>query len=308
MILFQQMIAFFIFMLIGFYMRKKSVLDEKGASALSWLIANVANPALILSGAMSGGGAIPAKDLLITLGTGIGLYASTVVIAYFIPIILRVPHREVGIYRNMTVFTNIGFMGYPLINALMGPKAVLYASVFIMPFHFLIYTYAIHNFEYYAGRETSKFSPKVLLNVGIIASLIAIALNFIQPTLPMFVTTTVTHLSNLTAALSMINIGSFVAGMKLKTLVTDRKLNLFSGLRMVLIPVAGTFIMKALIHDHQLLTIAMITLAAPTGSMAAIMANQHDPDSDLTVRGVALNTVLSVLTIPLVSLITGVGM
>ena len=306
MILLQQMIAFFIFMLIGYYMRRKNVLDEKGASAISWLIVNFANPALILSGAVSGGGAIPAGDLLKTLGTGIALYLAMVIMAYFIPVILRVPRRETGIYRNMTVFTNIGFMGYPLINALLGARAVLYASVFIIPFHVLIYTYAIRNFEYYAGRQTSRFSPKSLLNVGMIASLIAIALNFIQPPIPMFMTTTITHLSNCTAALSMINIGAFVAGMELKKLVTDRRLNLFAFVRMLIIPIAGTFVMKALIHDQLLLMIGMITLAAPTGSMAAIMANQHDPDSDLTVRGVALNTVLSVITIPLVSLITGV--
>ena len=306
MILLQQMIAFFIFMLIGYYMRRKNVLDEKGASAISWLIVNFANPALILSGAVSGGGAIPAGDLLKTLGTGIALYLAMVIMAYFIPVILRAPRRETGIYRNMTVFTNIGFMGYPLINALLGARAVLYASVFIIPFHVLIYTYAIRNFEYYAGRQTSRFSPKSLLNVGMIASLIAIALNFIQPPIPMFMTTTVTHLSNCTAALSMINIGAFVAGMELKKLVTDRRLNLFAFVRMLIIPIAGTFVMKLLIHDQLLLMIGMITLAAPTGSMAAIMANQHDPDSDLTVRGVALNTVLSVITIPLVSLITGV--
>ena len=306
MILLQQMIAFFIFMLIGYYMRRKNVLDEKGASAISWLIVNFANPALILSGAVSGGGAIPAGDLLKTLGTGIALYLAMVIMAYFIPVILRAPHRETGIYRNMTVFTNIGFMGYPLINALLGARAVLYASVFIIPFHVLIYTYAIRNFEYYAGRQTSRFSPKSLLNVGMIASLIAIALNFIQPPIPMFMTTTITHLSNCTAALSMINIGAFVAGMELKKLVTDRRLNLFAFVRMLIIPIAGTFVMKLLIHDQLLLMIGMITLAAPTGSMAAIMANQHDPDSDLTVRGVALNTVLSVITIPLVSLITGV--
>ena len=306
MILLQQMIAFFIFMLIGYYMRRKNVLDEKGASAISWLIVNFANPALILSGAVSGGGAIPAGDLLKTLGTGIALYLAMVIMAFFIPVILKAPRRETGIYRNMTVFTNIGFMGYPLINALLGARAVLYASVFIIPFHVLIYTYAIRNFEYYAGRQTSRFSPKSLLNVGMIASLIAIALNFIQPPIPMFMTTTVTHLSNCTAALSMINIGAFVAGMELKKLVTDRRLNLFAFVRMLIIPIAGTFVMKLLIHDQLLLMIGMITLAAPTGSMAAIMANQHDPDSDLTVRGVALNTVLSVITIPLVSLITGV--
>ena len=306
MILLQQMIAFFIFMLIGYYMRRKNVLDEKGASAISWLIVNFANPALILSGAVSGGGAIPAGDLLKTLGTGIALYLAMVIMAYFIPVILRAPRRETGIYRNMTVFTNIGFMGYPLINALLGARAVLYSFFFNDTATTEIYTYAIRNFEYYAGRQTSRFSPKSLLNVGMIASLIAIALNFIQPPIPMFMTTTITHLSNCTAALSMINIGAFVAGMELKKLVTDRRLNLFAFVRMLIIPIAGTFVMKLLIHDQLLLMIGMITLAAPTGSMAAIMANQHDPDSDLTVRGVALNTVLSVITIPLVSLITGV--
>ena len=306
MIIFHQMLAFLLFMLVGFAMRRKNILDEKGASAISWLIIHITNPALILSGAISGDGVIPASDLIKTVGAGIILYIAMIIAAFFIPKILHVSERETGIYRNMTVFTNIGFMGFPLINALLGAKAVLYASVFIMPYHVLIYTYGIWNFEHYAGRQNSKFNPKSLLNIGVIASLLAIILNFTQPPLPLFLKTAVTHLTNATGTLSMINIGAFLAGLELSRLVSDKTLAMFSGLRMLVVPIIGTFLMKLFVHDPLLLTIGMITMAAPTGSMVAIMANQYDPESDLSVRGVSLNTLLSVITIPLVALITGV--
>ena len=306
MIILHQMLAFLFFMLVGFTMRRKNILDEKGTSAISWLIINVANPALILSGAISGDGVIPASDLLKTLGAGILLYAAMIIIAFFIPKILHVSKRETGIYRNMTVFTNIGFMGFPLVNALLGAKAVLYTSIFIMPYHILIYTYAIWNFERYAGSKNSKFNPKSIPNIGVIASLLAIILNFTQPPLPMFLKTAVSHLSNSTGTLSMINIGAFMAGLELKKLVSDKQLAVFCGIRMLIIPIIGTLFMKLFVHDSLLLTIGMITMAAPTGSMVAIMANRYDPNSDLSVRGVSLSTLISVITIPLVSLITQV--
>ena len=56
----------------------------------------------------------------------------------------------------------------------------------------------------------------------------------------------------------------------------------------------------------MLLGVCMVMIATPAASMTAMLAQQYDGDYELASKGVALTTVLSVLTMPLVSLITGV--
>lgn len=50
MILCRQLLILFFFILLGFCMAKGKILDQHNSGFLSWLIVNVANPALILSG------------------------------------------------------------------------------------------------------------------------------------------------------------------------------------------------------------------------------------------------------------------
>ncbi|MDD2959604.1 MAG: AEC family transporter [Lachnospiraceae bacterium] len=304
MLLLQQMIAFFIFMFIGYYMRKRQIVDDRGCSSISWIVANAANPALIISSALNAEEIFPVSDVLFFLGWGIAVYAFLLLFSFLIPVLLRVPRAQIGTYRNFTVFSNVGFMGYPLISAMLGSQAVLCASIFTMPFNFLLYTFCIQNFNRErSDGEGRKFRVRDFFSVGILASFIALALNFLRPELPRFVQTTITNLANLTAALSMITIGMFLARMDLKELFGDLRLLLMAALKMLVLPIAGILILRLFIQDEMLLTVAMIILATPVASMVAILAEQSGGDSSLATRGVALTTVLSVVTIPLVSVL-----
>jgi hypothetical protein len=45
----------------------------------------------------------------------------------------------------------------------------------------------------------------------------------------------------------------------------------------------------------------MVMLATPVGSMTAMLAQQYEGDYEMASKGVALTTVLSVVTMPLVA-------
>ena len=51
----------------------------------------------------------------------------------------------------------------------------------------------------------------------------------------------------------------------------------------------------------MLLNVFMIMLATPAGAMTAMLAQEYDGDYALASKAVALTTVLSVITIPMVS-------
>lgn len=143
MLLFQQMGVLFVFMILGFMCGKIKVLSDESTKAISWIVVNIANPALIISASVNNDGTIKGIELLITFGIAIAVFVFLILIAFVIPIILRVKRADTGIFRVMTIFSNIGFMGFPVISAIYGSGALLYASLFLFPYNILIYTYGI---------------------------------------------------------------------------------------------------------------------------------------------------------------------
>lgn len=305
MLLLQQMIVLFILMLLGYYMRRTDKISDETCKNMSWIVVNLANPAMILNGSVNGEKGIEGSELLMTMGLAVTIFAVLIILSLIIPVVLKVPKKSVGVYRVMTIFSNIGFMGFPVISALYGNEALLYAAVFQIPFNLLIYTYGILALKANDG-EKEKLDLKKVLNIGVFSCFISIFLSFVQISMPSFFKTTVSMLSNLTAPLSMMVIGASMATINIKELFMDVKLLLFAGFKLILIPVAGLFVLKLFIQNEMLLGVCMVMIATPVASMTAMLSQQYDGDYELASRGVALTTILSVITMPIVSIITGV--
>lgn len=75
MILLQQMLVLFIYMLIGYFACKKGKIDDIFSKKISWLVVEVANNAMIISAAINSDGSIKGKDFITTLILAIAVYA-----------------------------------------------------------------------------------------------------------------------------------------------------------------------------------------------------------------------------------------
>ena len=300
MLLLQQMVVLFIYMLLGYYGSKKGVLDAKAGKALSWIVINIANPALLLNSAIGSDGKASGKELISTAVIAVLMFAALLILAWASPIVFRASEDEKGIYKLMTTFNNIGFMGFPVIAAVYGNEALLYAAIFTLPFNVLIYTYGIAMVR---GKNTERegFQWKQICNIGVVSCLIAVVLYLSSVQVPGFVRTAVGGLSGLTGPLSMMVIGISLSSISLRELFLDKKLLSYAAVKLLVIPVIGTLIIKQFISDELLTAVCMIMLATPVASMAVMLAGQYDRNIELASKGVAITTILSVITIPIVS-------
>lgn len=304
MLLLQQMIVLFILMGVGYLCYRKEIITDEVSKKLSAIVVNIANPALVLSACM-GENKIQGRELLMIAGIVIAVYTALLLLALVIPRILLVDRESRGTYQAMTVFSNIGFMGFPVVAALYGNEALLYASLFSIPYNVLIYTYGVAAMAKVEDKEKLKgfLSLQKIFNVGVIACIITIVVYLLRIPVPQFISATTTNLSNLTAPLSMMVIGASLATIDLKKLFTDGKLILFSAIKLLLVPVAGVLIIRQFVDNDMICGVCMVMLATPVGSMTAMLAQQYDGDYEMASKGVALTTILSVITIPVVSLI-----
>lgn len=303
MLLLQQMIIMLLLMSVGFVGSKIGMITEETSKRLSAIVVNIANPAMILVSGISDE-RMEGRELLSLTVVILAIYAVLLLLAYLLPVLLRVDPKSRGVYQAMTVFSNIGFMGYPIIAALYGSSAILYGALYSIPFNILIYTFGVSALRKKEnGEEKKKLSLKEVLNIGVITSIISLILYLWQIRVPGFLTDTLSYLGNLTAPLSMMVIGASMTSISLRELFTDVRLLLFSLIKLLLIPVFGMLLIRQVVTNEVICGVFMIMLATPAGSMTAMLAQEYDGDYETASRGVTLTTLLSVITMPVVSLL-----
>jgi len=297
MILLKQMLVLFILMLVGICCRKCGIFNDESNKRISALVLNVANPALVLSSGINQESAIGGMEFVKTFVLAWAMFGVLMLIAYFIPMILKAEASEYGIYRTMTIFSNVGFMGFPVIAALFGTIALLYASLFLIPFNVLIYTYGISAMK---GEKTG-FRLRKILNVGVVSCVITLFIYLMKLPIPIVIENAVDSVSGLAAPLSMMIIGDSLTKVNLKKLFCNARMLVFSGIKLLVIPLVGVSVIKLLGLNPMLTGVCMVMLSTPVGSMNAMLAQQYGGDYELASQGVTITTLLAVVTMPLVS-------
>ena len=297
MVLLQQMGILFVYMMIGYVACKKEYFDQEFGKKLSWLVVNVANPMLAISAVVNNEEQIAKKDFYVTVLLAICFYAFFLILARILPRLIGVQKSDIGVYKMMTTFNNIGFMGFPVIAAAYGNGALIYAVPFSIMFNILCYTWGIQTLC--GGGEKGNW--KRIINIGTISGIISIVLFFMQIPVPKMLCSLSAGLSNLTGPLSMLVIGISIAAMELKDLFTDVKLLKFALIKLLAVPVAAMLLVCQVIDNRLICEVFLVMMATPAASMCAMLSQQYGGDYELAAKGVALTTILSVVTMPIVS-------
>ena len=297
MVLLQQMGILFVYMMIGYVACKKEYFDQEFGKKLSWLVVNVANPMLAISAVVNNEEQIAKKDFYVTVLLAICFYAFFLILAQSLPRLIGVQKSDIGVYKMMTTFNNIGFMGFPVIAAAYGNGALIYAVPFSIMFNILCYTWGIQTLC--GGGEKGNW--KRIINIGTISGIISIVLFFMQIPVPKMICSLSAGLSNLTGPLSMLVIGISIAAMELKDLFTYVKLLKFALIKLLAVPVAAMLLVCQVIDNRLICEVFLVMMATPAASMCAMLSQQYGGDYELAAKGVALTTILSVVTMPIVS-------
>lgn len=309
-----QMLMLFAMMLIGYVIWKKNWLDESAYQRLSRIVVNIFNPVLVVYGVAGKSSAGNTGLLLQNIGLVALYFIILWVMSYVIPFIVRPTYGEKDLYRFMTMFANVGFMGIPVITGIYGNDAMIYIVFYMLAYNLLIYTYGI-NLAGKAGTiqrqergmeiigEKTTFSWKRMLNAGVIASVAAIVIFLFQIPLPDMVVGFCDYIGNATIPLSMLLIGASIAKVNLKAIFSTGRIYLFTLIRMVILPVIVTLLLKHILPVNEMIFgVFILQMSMPVGSIVALMAKENGADEACCTNGIVLTTLLSLVTIPLVCL------
>lgn len=303
-IILSQMVMLFAMMMIGYGVWKKGWLDENSYQKLSKIVVNIFNPLLVIYGVVGKSSEGNIRCLLENLVLVAIFYFLLWMMGYVILLLIRPKEKEKTLYRLMTMFPNVGFMGIPVITGIFGTESMIYIVFYMLVYNLLIYTYGIILAEKAGKHQEIKrkgIQWKRIMNAGVLASLAAVAIFLFQIPVPEMVVGFCDYIGNATIPLSMLLIGASIAKVNLKVIFTTVKVYAFTLIRMVLFPIAVILILKNLLSvDSVVFGVFALQLAMPVGSIVTLIAKENGADEACCTNGIVLSTLLSIITIPLV--------
>lgn len=295
--LINQVIILFLMILVGIYARKKNYISKEANDGLSKLLINVTLPLLIISSFNTSF----SKDM-ITNAEKLLLYAliiHIVIIVFAALVYFKLPRNKKGVAKFVTVFSNSGFMGYPVLKGIYGNTGVFYCSIFGIVLNVFMFSYGIMVLNEEGGTSIRELK-KILLNPAIVAILIGIIIFISGIKLPYVLSSMISSVGSMTSPLSMIIVGSMLANTKVKTAVSGKLVYILSFIKLLVIPAITYFVLRLFGAPALITNIIVLLEAMPAPSNAAILSFQYGGDETLALKTIFISTVFSLISIPLI--------
>ena len=297
-----QILSLFLIMVVGYILRKRNVFDEAANVRFTRLIIYVSLPAQIIKAFASNQGIVSDREVLLMFGISALTYLLYAIIGALFIIMFRVPSKKKGIYLFMMMFGNVGFMGFPLTEALLGEEALIYAVIFNVIFNLLVYSVGIFMISRTEGEF--KFPIKKLLNMPLISAVISIVLYFCKIQLPEVVVQSLDYMGNVTTPVAMLILGSTIAGMAWEELFDEWRIYIFTVFKLLVIPVIVIGILRFVPDINPLIQGSLILLSAtPVATNTTMLTIEYGGDMKLASKGIFFTTLLCMLTIPLIQML-----
>ena len=297
LIVIQQVIVILILLAVGAVGYKTHMISEKAADSMAALCLKIVTPCVIINTFQIDYDPKKLVNMLIAALLAILTHVVGIVISN---LVFKKDNGSYRIRRFATVYSNCGFMGIPLISGVIGNEGVLYACIYIVVFQAMMWSHGVITIK--GGMQGIKLH-KIFINAGTIGIAMGLPLFFLSIRLPAVLSQSVGHIANLNTPLAMIVSGVYVAKSDLKKAFT-RPINFLAVfLRQVAVPLITLFIILPFDVEKTVFLSILIISACPTASAVTLFASLYGNERDLECAGrvLTLSTVLSIVTIPAVS-------
>lgn len=298
-VIFSQVLILFLILVVGFYAKKRDIINNDAKKKLSELLLRITSPFLIVSSFNFEF----SRDRLYNAGIVFLFAFCSHGFSILLGILLyrKYPDKTGKVLKFITIYSNCGFMGFPVLDGLYGKTGIFYGSIYVMVFHLFLWTNGVMIFS---GEKDIGTMKKALVNPGILAVLIGMFLFIFSIKLPVPVFKTLEMVGGMTTPISMLIVGSTLADIDLKSMFSGFAVYFGSAVRLVLLPLFSIITLKFFGLPEMLFIICVVLVAMPAAANTTIFAEMYDGDVQFASRTIAISTVLSIVTIPLIILLT----
>lgn len=291
-------IPLFLIMLVGFYGSKKQIITREINVGLIDLLLNIVLPIMVVSSFMFTFDDSIKTNVLKAFFYSFAAYLIMITFSYLITIPIKYDKKLIIHFAN--VFTNTGYIGFPVLNSIFGPEGVVYGSIFNMFFVIFVWTYGINIYREKIEKAHLKQEViKAILNPSVIAVAFGVIILIFNLRIPDILMQSINSIGSMSGPLSMIIVGASLSNIKFGIHLLNWEIYYGIATRLILIPIILYFF-SLLIGDTSIVADSVIIIAAmPAATMTSIFAETYNKEKDFGTIIVLSTTLLSVFTIPI---------
>ena len=283
----------------GYLARRLGYLGGETDQKISKILLNITVPCLIIATVSTGDDLPGVAEILSVLKVAVVFYGMGALAAAVVPRLLGGTEKQKGVWRYVLVFPNVAFIGYPVIVAIFGPEALFYAVILVLPFNLL--SYSLGPFML-SGR--AKFRWQQLTTPCIIASVAALVIALGHISLPALVGECTSFVGDLTTPLSLLIVGSLLAGLPVKQVFTSPRMWMLTAVRLLVLPALLRVVLGWMhVEPPVVAEIAVILMAMPAAVNGTLLSMEYNGDTECMAQATFLTTLVSILTIPVVAVL-----
>jgi len=290
-----------VFVGIGMALRRFGLLRRQDTKPLTNVIVYVALPALIFTSVARAPLSI---ELLKAAGVAWAVSLAALSVAWEVAHALNLPRKTAGAFVLVAALGNTGYLGYPVVRALLGegamPAAVFYDVFGTVAVLFTLgIAVAARQGEHEGGLNVLK---ELLTFPAMVALLVALAYRLVP--LPVAVSNTVMDWTGIAASMAMplimVSLGVSLDMTALRG--SFKPLGAAAGIKLLLLPVLAVAV-ATIMRDRSMLHLLALQAGMPSMMLSLVVGERFKLDTTFIAATILLTTVACLVTIPLVQLL-----
>ena len=300
----ENVILTLLYLSAGFVLCKVKLVKAEHVSSISAALLYFCGPCMFIN-ALTNLDPSPALNLNMFLFLVISFV--TQVLSMLVIYLLLGPRRASFIGRMgaiASVMGNAGFFGLPIVRALFpdAPEAAAYSCIFCVSMNILAWTigiFVLTSDRKYISLKAALLNPTV---VSVAGAIILYLLNS-KTWMPSLVRNGIRNVGEISTPLCMLVLGIRLSTMEFKLLFTPRTPRFVALGKLVIFPLFSYLLVLFLPLSAVFKASILILSATPCASVILNLAEIHHSGERLAANCTLLSTLVSVITIPLLSLL-----
>ena len=291
-ILIDQIFKMLLMMVIGYSAYKLHIINDISSKELSNFLLKIISPLTIFNAFLID----YSNDKLINIFIMLLLSIFSIGIGVILCKIILKDNNK--IQRFGIIFSNVAFIGIPLVSAICGEEYLIYLSIYIITFNVYLWTYGVYFMS--DGKESINIK-NIIHNPVIISVFIGFLFFIFRIPIASQLKYVVSGFSKCNTFIAMFVLGSYLAKDKLLNLFIKPICYKVSFFRLLVIPIIVVLVFILVPNEYMYLKLtALLASSTPCGVFAAIFAQKYNEDYLLASNMVSLSTLLSLISIPIV--------
>ena len=285
-----------VIMVVGIICAKTGIVTEKGNKELSGLLLMVVNPLVIFLAYQKEFSTELFWNLLLAFGLSAISFGMTVPLSH---LLIGKKRKEASVERFAAIYSNCGFFGIPMVQAVLGDEGVFYLTAYLTMFNIMAWTHGAVLMGK-GGKFSLKELAKNLGNVNVIAVLLGLVCFFLGIFLPSNLKNGLQYVANMNTPLAMLIAGYNLTRIRFSSVFKEKGVYLVSVLKLVVYPLMLIFLFRWIPVDTMVKQTILIAASCPVAANVTLFSLRFDRNAPYASALYALNTVFAMITMPLV--------